>query len=284
MSIFYTAAEIDAMDAAIEAKIATDSGEPLDAAQAIAKSTIPAIVAFKDILPISIVDLNGDEVTMVSYKDVHSALGIKTACRTWFARVCEKGRFVEGEDYITLSHDATTREGCLAINANGGQAVYDRRLTADMAKEIGMMDTSEVGKKVRQYFLTAERVAKTFAKNEFAKALGQTKKELLGATSWGNKMQALAEDLAKKNGHNTVSSAQTWSQHEKLAEQAAEKSKVVSQAGAQVQSMVRIISGASKHLKSVSSNPDKVKAAAAELAFALGEIQSGNMFYTSYLN
>lgn len=87
---------------------------------------------------------------LVSGRELHEALGIKTQYSKWFDRMCEYG-FAENTDYILVS------QKCLTNNPrNPYTEVTDHQMTIDMAKELCMIQRSEIGKKCREYFLEIE--------------------------------------------------------------------------------------------------------------------------------
>lgn len=77
-------------------------------------------------------------------RELHEALGVKTAYKDWFPRMCEYG-FNEGKDFCSILSEST-----------GGRPSTDHQLTIDMAKEICMIQRSEKGKQFRQYFIEVE--------------------------------------------------------------------------------------------------------------------------------
>ena len=82
-------------------------------------------------------------------RELHEALEIKTRYDTWFNRMCEYG-FTENSDFIAVAQKKAT--------AQGNETTYtDHQLTLDMAKEICMIQRSEIGRKCRQYFIEAEK-------------------------------------------------------------------------------------------------------------------------------
>lgn len=89
---------------------------------------------------------NSDRPT-VSGRELHSALALSTPYHKWFPRMCEYG-FSEGEDYWTF----------LSNRSDGlpGKPLTDHQLTINMAKELCMIQRTEIGKQVRQYFLQVE--------------------------------------------------------------------------------------------------------------------------------
>lgn len=93
------------------------------------------------------------EQPMVSGRDLHSALGISTQYSTWFKRMCEYG-FAEGTDY-------ETRYSNLDSEMHGGQNKVDHELTIPMAKELCMIQRTELGRKFRRYFIQVEEAWNT---------------------------------------------------------------------------------------------------------------------------
>lgn len=91
---------------------------------------------------------NADRPT-VSGRELHEALGIETPYHKWFPRMCEYG-FEENADYSVTD--------IFVHNSKGGkQGFVDHRLTIDMAKELCMIQRSEIGKRFREYFIEIEK-------------------------------------------------------------------------------------------------------------------------------
>lgn len=84
-------------------------------------------------------------------RDLHEALEIKTPYTQWFDRMKEYG-FAENVDYVLVSHFCETNNP-----KNPYTTVTDHQLSIDMAKEICMLQRSEIGKKFRQYFIEVEK-------------------------------------------------------------------------------------------------------------------------------
>lgn len=93
---------------------------------------------------------NTDRPT-VSGRELHKALEIKTPYTKWFDRMCEYG-FGENSDFVLV------RQICQTNNPkNPTTEITDHQLTIDMAKEICMIQRTEVGRRCRQYFLDVEK-------------------------------------------------------------------------------------------------------------------------------
>ena len=86
-----------------------------------------------------------DSEPVVLGRNLHTALKIKTAYKDWFPRMCEYG-FEEEKDFCSFLSEST-----------GGRPSTDHRLTLDMAKEICMIQRSEIGKRCREYFIEVEK-------------------------------------------------------------------------------------------------------------------------------
>lgn len=107
---------------------------------------------------------NEDGTVAVSGRELHKGLKIKTPYPKWINRMIAYG-FEENIDYITNRQKSPI--------ANGGYKLTDDHImTLDMAKEISMIQRSEIGRKIRGYFIKVER-----QHNQLASAYGITSLE-----------------------------------------------------------------------------------------------------------
>ena len=84
-------------------------------------------------------------VNSVNARELHLKLEIKSRFNDWIAnRISD---FIENEDYIVVTKNLVT-EG------------KDVILTVDTAKHIAMIERSEIGKRIRQYFIDIEKQTK----------------------------------------------------------------------------------------------------------------------------
>lgn len=97
------------------------------------------------------VNFDNDRITL-SARELHEFLEVKTNFKDWFPRMCEYG-FKETQDFNPLKNEQVRLEG----NRQVKRELQDYEITLDMAKEIAMIQRSEKGKEVRQYFLELER-------------------------------------------------------------------------------------------------------------------------------
>ncbi|HEN9976827.1 TPA: phage antirepressor KilAC domain-containing protein [Streptococcus agalactiae] len=95
------------------------------------------------------VTLNDSHEPVVSGRQLHEALGVRTRYDNWFSRMTEYG-FTENQDYLVTS--------IFGHNSNGGrQNKVDHIVKLDMAKEIAMIQRTDKGKQVRTYFIQIEK-------------------------------------------------------------------------------------------------------------------------------
>lgn len=97
---------------------------------------------------------NTDRPTVLG-RELHKKLGVKTPYHKWFPRMCEYG-FNENEDYMTVDKNVLRSDG-----TEMPQTQYDHQPTIPMAKEICMIQRSEIGRQFRQYFIKVEEAWNT---------------------------------------------------------------------------------------------------------------------------
>ena len=94
------------------------------------------------------VTLNDNHEPVVSGRQLHEVLEVKTEYKKWFSRMTEYG-FNENEDFLKVTQKCLT--------SSTGQNTTDHIIKLDMAKEIAMIQRTERGKQVRQYFIQVEK-------------------------------------------------------------------------------------------------------------------------------
>jgi phage anti-repressor protein len=91
---------------------------------------------------------NNQGLSVVSARDLHEFLEIKTDFSNWCKRMFEYG-FEEGKDFTPI-----------LAKSIGGRPSVDYALTIDTSKEISMIQRSDKGKEARMYFIECEKIAK----------------------------------------------------------------------------------------------------------------------------
>ena len=91
------------------------------------------------------VNYESDRMTL-SARELHKGLEISERFSTWFERMNQYG-FTEGVDYV----------GCKTFNTLARQELQDFQITIEMAKHIAMVQRSEIGMALRNYFIELEK-------------------------------------------------------------------------------------------------------------------------------
>jgi anti-repressor protein len=89
---------------------------------------------------------NDNGEIIISGRELHEFLEVKTAYKDWFPRMVSYG-FEEGLDFSSFLSEST-----------GGRPSQDHLIKIDMAKEIAMIQRTEKGKQARHYFLQLEKM------------------------------------------------------------------------------------------------------------------------------
>ena len=101
---------------------------------------------------IKIIEREGRQ--LVSGRELHEFLEIRTKYKDWFRRMVEYG-FEEEIDFIRVAQKRATNN-----LKNPVTTVIDHAISIDMAKEISMIQRTEKGKQARLYFIECEKIAK----------------------------------------------------------------------------------------------------------------------------
>ena len=105
---------------------------------------------------IKIIEREGRQ--LVSGRELHEFLEIRTKYKDWFRRIVEYG-FEEEIDFIRVAQKRATNN-----LKNPVTTVIDHAISIDMAKEISMIQRTEKGKVARQYFINCEKKLKEVKK------------------------------------------------------------------------------------------------------------------------
>ncbi|MDE9482997.1 antA/AntB antirepressor family protein [Xenorhabdus bovienii] len=110
-------------------------------------------LSFAEMLPVIQSIINGQLINGVSAKALHEALGVGRAFAAWIGDRINQYSFIEDQDYSVVknlrypnSDSAKSRQ----------QLTKDYHVTINMAKELGMVERTEQGRLIRQYFIQCE--------------------------------------------------------------------------------------------------------------------------------
>ena len=110
---------------------------------------------------------------LVSARELHEKLGVKTKFTDWIKNRIKKYDFIENSDFILVSEKKETNN---PKNPYTIQTEY--AITFDMAKELSMVENNELGKKCRKWFIEKENELKQLQEQQTPK-LPTTYKEAL---------------------------------------------------------------------------------------------------------
>lgn len=139
---------------------------------------------------------------IVSGRDLHEFLEVKTQYTKWFDRMTEYG-FTENVDFTVIGkivYDDTA--------FGSKRNIVDHAIKLDMAKEISMIQRTERGKQARQYFIQVE---KRYKQNQ----LPQTPEEKLALTMQvanrlNDRMSQVEDDIDELKNKSEIDSAQRY--------------------------------------------------------------------------
>lgn len=86
------------------------------------------------------------EKKVISARELHEQLKIRTSFKDWFPRMCEYG-FEEGKDFCSKMSETSCK---------GGRPSKDADISINMAKEICMIQRTPEGRAIRQYLISLE--------------------------------------------------------------------------------------------------------------------------------
>lgn len=105
-----------------------------------------------EIIKISSQLIGGEKQQAVDARELWTRLEVKTEYRHWIKRRIEEAQLAEGQDFISRSNLSTS-----------GQTTKEYYITIESGKHIAMLERTEQGKKIRQYFIDVEKEARQLA-------------------------------------------------------------------------------------------------------------------------
>ncbi|MFA5386743.1 MAG: antA/AntB antirepressor family protein [Candidatus Paceibacterota bacterium] len=116
-----------------------------------------------DLINIKVIqkDFNGEKKRFVNARELHRWLQVGRDFSNWIKDRIEKYDFVENLDYfvaIAKFGDGLkpNKTGKIVDSKTGRVLPKEYILSVDMAKELAMIENSDIGKKVRKYFIRVE--------------------------------------------------------------------------------------------------------------------------------
>ena len=114
----------------------------------------------------------------VNARELHQKLGSKQDFSTWVKSRIEKYGFVENQDFEVFHK--------IMENSNGGRSRIEYALSLDMAKELCMVENNEAGRRIRKYFIEAE---KKFRESKSSLAIPDFTDPAIAARAWADQYE-----------------------------------------------------------------------------------------------
>nr|DAF27427.1 MAG TPA: KilAC domain protein [Caudoviricetes sp.] len=102
------------------------------------------------------ITINENQEPVISGRELHKFLEVKTPYTQWFERMCEYG-FIENVDFASLSQNCE--------KPFGGRPATDHAVKLDMAKELAMIQRTERGKQASNTSILVGEMAKLLKQN-----------------------------------------------------------------------------------------------------------------------
>ena len=102
-----------------------------------------------ELIKLNEVNIGDETVQTVNARDLHAFLGSKRQFSDWIKAKLERLRLVENKDFITISQSCE--------KPLGGRPTLEYFITLDTAKHIAMMENTDRGFEVRDYFIECEK-------------------------------------------------------------------------------------------------------------------------------
>lgn len=97
------------------------------------------------------IEVNENNEQVVSGRELHKFLEVKSRFNDWFNNRIEMYGFTENVDFVAITK--------ILVTAQGNKSSYkDYLMKISMAKELAMIDNNEKGKVIRKYFIECENM------------------------------------------------------------------------------------------------------------------------------
>lgn len=137
---------------------------------------------------VKVEERNGKQA--VNARELHQKFGCKKKFVDWMKYRIEQYGFVENQDFEVFHN--------FGKNSNGGRPTDVYGLSLDMAKELCMVENNDAGRKIRKYFIEAE---KKFRESKSSLAIPDFTDPAIAARAWADqyeKNQRLTLENKKK--------------------------------------------------------------------------------------
>ncbi len=139
-----------------------------------------------------------DGIQTISARELHEKLEIAHRFNDWFSSILKYG-FVENIDFTSV-------HSCTVVNNGAKKPITDYAITIEMAKQICMLQRSELGKEYRGYFLKLEKAWNT-PEAIMARALQVANRTLEAVTKRAIEAESVVNRITDGKGCFTMNQA-----------------------------------------------------------------------------
>lgn len=111
-------------------------------------------IDFDALCPAAKSEVGDKTIQTVNARDLHRALEVSTRFDDWIRRRIDEYGFQENQDFV-CSSNLRSKAG------RGGHNRIDYHVSFDMAKELGMVERTPIGRAIRLYFIRKEEEARS---------------------------------------------------------------------------------------------------------------------------
>lgn len=121
--------------------------------------------------------LNGEEQLLCNARELHEHLQVGRVFANWIKGRIEEYGFVENQDFKPV---------CQNRQIGFGKGRTEYHITLDMAKELAMVEKTEIGRQVRKYFIQCESQIYKDLNSQTIDSKKQLEDYYLDQSSWNN--------------------------------------------------------------------------------------------------
>ncbi|EOV9068439.1 antA/AntB antirepressor family protein [Morganella morganii] len=155
---------------------------------------------FAESLPIIQNEINGQLINCINASSLHELLGVNTRLTDWIKRRINEYGFIQGVDYFIVE---TLSDSNLSSTKSRQQIKHDYLVSLNMSKELSMVERTEQGRLIRQYFIKCEEALSKVAPAITRQYRAELKSRLKVA-SYFQPMCTALEIARMEQGKNTL--------------------------------------------------------------------------------
>lgn len=118
-------------------------------------------IDFDALCPATKSEVGSRMIQTVNARDLHRALEVGKDFSTWIKDRIEEYGFIEGQDFVKFGSPKLGNQSGMKSGRGGDRRSTDYHVSFDMAKELGMVERTPIGRAIRLYFIRKEEEARS---------------------------------------------------------------------------------------------------------------------------